>query len=557
MIGKNTFLLLVCLGMWLLSHAQEPFAQRMTITNGLPSNAVYSILEDHNGYIWFTCDEGLYRYDGKTYQSFKAESQTAFSGSGIMEDALGRIWYQNFDGDSYYVENNRLKWFAKKGKVNYFPTWSNKTYLFDKSANHLDVYAIKSTKFLQSFPIKSAKTFTSVIFKDEYYFIENKTLYRITNKLKRQKVVVLPIQQLDFCQLFSNDDQLYFVKKTSSENGIWEINNGSIRKIAAFTPNQLIQSAKCIKGLIYIQTTQGSFVYNSSGKRIRHFFSNLNLSDVLIDRKNNYWFTSTNEGIALVPRVDVKQTNLSNFAPLRLLWLNNQFIISTKNEQLLAYNPTTKRTTTIYEGQNNAEIYYLFHNRIRDELLFVKSDGYTYNSTLNSYSKASQGPLATKQIVALDQKYNAFVASGTIGFMIHKSQLNQVSCFDKWVHSLESKTIGDLVLFELKNNIRGKSVVYDAKNKSIYYATNVGLFVFKNGKFKEVKSAQKSVFLSSLFVWKNQVMGFGSKGKVVQINENSCKQKIIHPAITGSSIKQVLSYQDILLVRTVNTLFVF
>jgi hypothetical protein len=125
------------------------------------------------------------------------------------------------------------------------------------------------------------------------------------------------------------------------------------------------------------------------------------LSDVLIDRKNNYWFTSTNEGIALVPRVDVKQTNLSAFAPLRLLRINNQLIISTKNEQLLAYNPTTKRTTTIYEGQNNAEIYYLFHNKIRDELLYVKSDGYTYSSALNSFSKGSKGPLAIKLIVAL------------------------------------------------------------------------------------------------------------------------------------------------------------
>lgn len=557
MIGKNTFLFIVSLGLWFLSHAQDPFAQRMTITNGLPSNAVYSILEDHKGYIWFTCDEGLFRYDGKTYLPFKAEKQAAYSGSGIMEDALGRIWYQTFDGDSYYVENNQLKWFAKRDKVNYFPTCNTQKHLFDKSTNHLDVYDLKSTKLLKSFKIKSEMTFTWAVFKGDYYFIENETLYRITTDLNRQKVIDLPINPSDFLMLFASDDNLFFVKKTSSDNGIWEVNNGSIRKIATFPPNQLVQSAKCSKGLIFIQTTQGSLVYNSSGKQIAYFFSNLNLSDVLIDRKNNYWFTSTNEGIALVPRVDVKQTNLSAFAPLRLLRINNQLIISTKNEQLLAYNPTTKRTTTIYEGRNNAEIYYLFHNKIRDELLYVKSDGYTYSSALNSFSKESKGPLAIKQIVALDQKYNAFVASGTIGFMIHKSQLNQVSDLDKWVQKLESKTIGDFLLFELKNNIRGKSVVYDAKKKAIFYATNVGLFVFKNGTFKEVKSAQKAVFMSSLFVWNNQVMGFGSNGKVVQISENGCNQQIIHPAITGTSIKQVLSYHNILLVRTVNTLFVF
>ena len=155
MIGKNTFLFLVSLGLWFLSHAQDPFAQRMTITNGLPSNAVYSILEDHKGYIWFTCDEGLFRYDGKTYLPFKAEKQAAYSGSGIMEDALGRIWYQTFDGDSYYVENNQLKWFVKRDKVNYFPTCNTQKHLFDKSKDHLDVYDLKSTKLLKSFKIKS------------------------------------------------------------------------------------------------------------------------------------------------------------------------------------------------------------------------------------------------------------------------------------------------------------------------------------------------------------------------------------------------------------------
>jgi len=557
MIGKNSFLLLVSLGMWFLSQAQDPFAHCITITNGLPSNSIYSILEDQKGYIWFTCDEGLYRYDGKTYLPFKAEQQTAYSGSGIMEDGLGRIWYQNFDGDSYYLENNQLKRFKKREKVNFFPTCSTQKHLFDKSTNHLDVYDLKSTKLLKSFKIKSELTYTSVVFKGDYYFIEHKTLYRITTQLIREKVIDLPIEPIDFSMLFANDEKLFFVKKTSLDNGIWEINNGSVRKIASFPPNQLVQSAKCTKGLIFIQTTQGSFVYKSSGKQIAHFFSNLNLSDVLIDRKNNYWFTSTNEGITLVPRVDVKQTNLSAFAPLRLLWLNNQLIISTKNEQLLAYNPSTKRTTTIYEGQNNAEIYYLFHNKIRDELLYVKSDGYSYSSALNSFSKGSKGPLAIKQIVALDQKYTAFVASGTIGFMIHKSQLNQASYFDKFVQSLDTKTIGEYLYFELKNNVRGKSVVFDAKTKAVYFATNVGLFVFKNGTFKEVKSAKKSVFLSSLFSWNKQVMGFGSNGKMVQINENGSKQQIIHPAISGSSIKQVLSYQDILLVRTINTLFVF
>ena len=52
-------------------RAQEPLSQRLTFANGLPSNAVYSILEDKKGFIWIACDEGLFQYDGVRFQQFR------------------------------------------------------------------------------------------------------------------------------------------------------------------------------------------------------------------------------------------------------------------------------------------------------------------------------------------------------------------------------------------------------------------------------------------------------------------------------------------------------
>lgn len=535
--------------------AQDPYAQRMTITTGLPSNAVYSILEDRKGYIWFTCDEGLFRYDGKTYLSFKAPNQTTYSGSGIAEDILGRIWYQNFDGDSYYVENNKLHYFPKKNKINFFPNRFTDQYVFDKSTNHLNVYDLQTTQLTASIPIISSRTFTSIVHKNEFYFIEKEVLYKITKKFKKERICSLPMKYGDFSQLLTNGQKLLLVKKSSPENGIWEITQHAYRKLTALPSKLNIQSSKCTDRLIFLQTTCGSLMYDFSGNKIGHYFSTLNVSDILIDRKNNYWFTSPNEGITLVPRFDVHQINLPGYAPLRLIADKNHLLISTKNEQLLRYDPEKRTTSIIYQGTNNSEVYYLYRCKLMNELLLVMSDGGTYS--ISEKGRVSKLFLALKQVTPIDSKYNAFVASGGIGFFVHKSKVNEPSDFNALVNQYPMKELGEYFFYHLKFNIRGKSVAFDSLQKTVYFATNVGLYSFQKGNVSEIKQEGKSVFLSSLFHWNNRIMGFSPNGKLIQIKGNTCKNSFFHPDLAKTTIKQVVSFKQTLLVRTLSSLMVF
>jgi len=42
-----------------VAHSQEIFHQKITITEGLPSNSVYDIMQDDKGFIWFTTNKGV------------------------------------------------------------------------------------------------------------------------------------------------------------------------------------------------------------------------------------------------------------------------------------------------------------------------------------------------------------------------------------------------------------------------------------------------------------------------------------------------------------------
>ena len=53
--------------------AQDVVFNKLSINNGLSNNSIFSIAQDHNGFMWFGTREGLNRYDGSTILTFYAD----------------------------------------------------------------------------------------------------------------------------------------------------------------------------------------------------------------------------------------------------------------------------------------------------------------------------------------------------------------------------------------------------------------------------------------------------------------------------------------------------
>lgn len=44
--------------------------QQFSVHNGLPSQVVYNILEDQDGFLWICTDAGISRFDGNNFRNF-------------------------------------------------------------------------------------------------------------------------------------------------------------------------------------------------------------------------------------------------------------------------------------------------------------------------------------------------------------------------------------------------------------------------------------------------------------------------------------------------------
>lgn len=542
-------------------RAQEPLFQRLSFTNGLPSNAVYSILEDRKGFIWIACDEGLFQYDGVHFQVFKERNQTSFSGSNLLEDRIGRIWYQNFDGKIFYVQNGCINHLPQHEKKLYYPIQITDDYLFYLSGNQLIVLEIVNLKEVKRFSFRSP--ISSVLLGNTYYFIDNNGLNSIDEKLNVHRLINRLPDAESMPVLFSSPTTVYLVFLNRSDNGIWKLNkNNSIERIVEFDEHQVIQSAKVYDNYFYLLTTRGVQlipISNPSKKKV--FFENRNFSDVLIDRKKNHWLTSPIDGIIIVPDLDVKQLILPSTSPFRSIKGKNELYISTKDDKIFTFKGESEPLEIFHQGNRNAEIYYLFLDSLINELIYVSSDGYTHFQPLNKKSGEKKIRHAIKQIVRLDAKYRIFTSTGSLGFFVEKSQVEQSSKWDEYIQKIPMVEIGDFYFYQLeleKLRPRGKAILYNKSEESVYFATNVGLFKWSKNGTVELKKGNDIFDIKSMFSWGEHMLGFGSDGHLQLISPVLPEKKQKFQAILEiDNIRRAKVYNGDLLLMSKDKMYHF
>lgn len=80
------------------------------VKDGLPSSEVYDMLQDDRGFMWFTTDMGVSRYDGYEFRNFTTENglpdNTIFN---VYQDHARRIWFTSFSGKLSYFLNDQIR----------------------------------------------------------------------------------------------------------------------------------------------------------------------------------------------------------------------------------------------------------------------------------------------------------------------------------------------------------------------------------------------------------------------------------------------------------------
>ena len=497
-----------------ITFGQNPYYYSIDKTNGLPSNSVYDIFQDSKGFMWFATGKGLCRYDGSVFKTYTSDTQTSKSGSCINEDSFGRIWYCNFDGYLYYVEDGKLKNLPQKESIGYIKYGIIKDKLFLIQTKSIAVYDLKTLQLVYNYQLKDENiraTYTSnskfYCVGDDIYEIDfPKTIKTLPLTEDFEKTLEVPIVQ-------ELNNAFFVVSKFS--NYYYTYKENQLTKKKFNSSFDFIQNLAIIDNSPWLCTPNGIIKYEN--EKATTYFSDYNVSYIFKDKQQNYWISTVNSGLLFIQ--DFKNNFIPLFPkPTIFSSYGDQLLIGTENDLIFGLQLNDLSVNTIYKNNSNHPINQIIGNK-KDKNIYFTSSKFKILNKNNSVSKEES--IAIKDIKKIDDTYYSFAASGICGLFKISDKIS------KWdaVYAKKNNTYGSFNEIGLiKSN--GKSTAFNPTNNCIYYATNMGLKYVSLNEINEIKFQNKTLYITNLQSYKNVVYALSTSEELYKIDSKNSVTKV-------------------------------
>lgn len=504
--------------------AQDPYYTTISLSNGLPSNIIYDVLQDSKGYVWMATDEGLCRYDGFECITYTGPEQTSKSGGSIKEDKYGRIWYENFDGYAYYIKNDTLHSLKQqKRPTGYvgFAVLGNRIIATHKNA--IDYYDLQTLSYISSETLAEEHISNAIGTNTDYYIVTDKLYqvhYNAANETYQLTERDLQDTTLSVGRICITTKGILCYNQIKGNCTAFEV--GTNNTVSNFVlPNaKFIHLIKFVGGYYWICTPAGVYGMDANRKPInkgKPFFPDKNILGVYKDREGSFWFQTSSDGVLLVPDINIRMWELGGLRPNLISVQGNMAFVGTQNGQVLHTNLTdfSHNIISSYNGGHAISNLYIdtAYKRIFTSSSMFKELDYSGKQVFEAVT-------AIKDIKRIDDKYYAYAASGAVGLLTtSSSNMNVRSVWDS-IHLIKSTVLSwgnASIIFE---GVRAKAVGHIPETNKVYYATNLGLLQLTPQGISELKYQNKSLFIMQLQQYNSKIYVLATNGNLYTIDKN-------------------------------------
>ena len=368
-----------------------------SFNEGLPQATITDIIQDKRGCIWLGTFDGLVRYDGYEFRSFKVLSSSySITNSNrvdhIHEDKFGRFWIESF-GDVYcfnpmdqsFIDIPQIKGYRhfSKSIEKIEIMASGRVWLLHKQYGAL---CITDSLFnYTSYPLKDSSLMATRVYavyedtdKNTWLLTENglgfigeesgdDITFTFQNDGNRSN------PHRPFFSAYETDDNIWF---GSYKGEVWQYSKSAktYREIKLDTRSNITRFLPLNTDTIVLLTaSDGFFTYSHSSKEFRHFngdnitdFDTENLHALHVEGADHIWFSTKSMGIS---KFDFNTRQLKRFT----VDVNDNtvadnpqqpFVVKDKNGHLWVhprgggfsfYDKQKDQLVPFYSGQGNAD----------------------------------------------------------------------------------------------------------------------------------------------------------------------------------------------------------
>lgn len=316
----------------IVARAQHPYFYQPKETENIIGSEVYSIRQDRAGYVWVAGNEGVFSYDGKQVKQYTCAGQNGKSISDLKEDAQGRMWCKNFNGQIFYIAGDSLKIAVDVSKE--YPTFPENAigdggvyYTVVGGIAHYNITTGKIKRWYYPDNKKNALASNMLYARDGsiYASVIGYGVNRLTNgkftKIEKTNAATLMPRiapNRNFIFYFGNRLMMFTEANPERRYYLSEIRNDSLivlKEIPSVLAGSRIFTVSAVGDAIWLCTQEGAVCVDAdlnvkyNGLR---FFKEADISNVMRDSENNYWFTSLDNGMYIVPNIDIWLYNQSS-----------------------------------------------------------------------------------------------------------------------------------------------------------------------------------------------------------------------------------------------------
>ncbi|WP_329804954.1 sensor histidine kinase [Flavobacterium facile] len=363
----------------------------------MPSNHIYEIIEDNNGFLWIGTDNGISRFDGKRFVNYTTkDGLPSNDGIQIIKEKNGTIWVNCYkQPPSYFDEkNNKFVSFEKdvivvKNSSSLLYPYNNLNggvYFSNTNGsmffNNKKLAAIYKTRFNNLF-IESKQFYLQSEFSIKNGFTNKYSIYNSNNKLIGQIISKnqfptfnLKIEGNLIFEIFKNEIILYEIIQTKPFQ--------FVKKKISF--KETLKWYCLSESELSVITNLGKvLVYDLNKFNLKHTIStNKEINYSYKDSKGTIWISTLNNGLLKFNRTTIKTiADVSidpNFLSIYVNDSNTLFAGNFKGDILEKSNKTNNKS--INDRKNTTWI--RFVSSFKNKIITVSDLGYCINYGSNT-----------------------------------------------------------------------------------------------------------------------------------------------------------------------------
>ncbi len=339
-IKLTIFLLFVCAGLKAqVSQIRQAF--------DFPTKEVYDLLVDRHGFVWIASDYGVARYDGINCVHFSSPLQISLGCTNLLEDNYGRIWFNNFNGQIFYIDHETVtlvKSYNYKNESN-FPRLA----LFHDqllATSDKGLFVLDTRNLTGKYISPGTYTSSLAVLKDQVLVNGNKNWYSYKGGTGLKKLAYNGDAQIQgnvyIMAPNTYHDTVYMMSNPSGVVKKLLLQNDTVKQHGQLKFNGFINTLSITSANQWINTNDGSYSLKNGEK-----ISGYNLSDIVTDLEGNRWFSSLFYGLLIQPKKDFANKTIipalaDNDLVVSTRSYKNQLLLGTQQGFLMLYDPVSK-----------------------------------------------------------------------------------------------------------------------------------------------------------------------------------------------------------------------